>query len=390
MGTKYITMKHWLNIITFLIGAVVIKYFLANQILDHDYDNWLKIITVILIFYIGIAVVFKRTTNIIEETTDALKERTGLAGGFLQSFGTAFPDMVLGVVAALMSLSLRDSDYARAINLAIIAAATTFGSNIYNIYHAAWCIWRQNIADKLGRVVKMFPGFGFGGSLKPLQDHPEKPHPRELDRAVLLMVTLTFLTTVAALSMVIFGRVKFNPVGIEGDLYQLKQSLGIFLFILCVIILFLFRKGEKLTRSEAKELSRYHHLSNWRIWLDLALAGIGILFAAESMVTAMEAFSDITGMPFVITGIAAGIIGCLGEMIVVHNFTVNPHGRIGDAVVGVAMDNIVTTLGASIVAIMGGVFLGGNSLIIIFIVIMSANTFLIYQLYQLRNTLSKL
>lgn len=64
-----------------------------------------------------------------------------------------------------------------------------------------------------------------------------------------------------------------------------------------------------------------------------------------------------THIPFVITGVMAGIIGCLGEMMVVHNFSVNPKGRIGDAVTGVAMDNIMTTLGASIVAIMGGIFL---------------------------------
>jgi hypothetical protein len=105
------------------------------------------------------------------------------------------------------------------------------------------------------------------------------------------------------------------------------------------------------------------------------------------MVKAMEVFSHLTHIPFVITGVMAGLIGCFGEMIVVHNFSINPRGRIGDAVVGVAMDNIVTTLGAAIVAIMGGIFLGGNSLILIFVIILTANTLLIEQISKLKNSL---
>ncbi len=101
----------------------------------------------------------------------------------------------------------------------------------------------------------------------------------------------------------------------------------------------------------------------------------------------MEVFSHLTHIPFVITGIIAGLIGCFGEMIVVHNFSVNPKGRIGDAIVGVAMDNIVTTMGAAIVAIMGGIFLGSNSLILIFIIILTANTVLIEQISKLKNSL---
>jgi hypothetical protein len=117
------------------------------------------------------------------------------------------------------------------------------------------------------------------------------------------------------------------------------------------------------------------------------LSGVAILFAAESMIRTMEVFSHLTHIPFVVTGIMAGLIGCFGEMLVVHNFAINPKGRIGDAIVGVAMDNIVTTLGASIVAIMGGIFLGGNSLIIIFIIILTANTLLIEQISKLKNDL---
>ena len=51
------------------------------------------------------------------------------------------------------------------------------------------------------------------------------------------------------------------------------------------------------------------------------------------------------------------------------------------------MDNIVTTMGASIVAMMGGIFLGGNALILIFVVILSLNTLLISQISKLKNFL---
>jgi hypothetical protein len=69
----------------------------------------------------------------------------------------------------------------------------------------------------------------------------------------------------------------------------------------------------------------------------------------------------------------------------VHNFTINPKGRIGDAVVGVAMDNIVTTMGAAIVAIMGGIYLGGNALILIFVLILTLNSTLMWQISKLKN-----
>jgi hypothetical protein len=105
------------------------------------------------------------------------------------------------------------------------------------------------------------------------------------------------------------------------------------------------------------------------------------------MVKAIEVFSNLTHIPLVIAGLMAGIIGCFGEMLIVHNFSIHPKGRIGDAVVGVAMDNIMTVMGASIVAIMGGIFFGGNSLVLIFIIILTGNTLLIGQISKLKNSL---
>jgi len=382
--------NQFFKIIVYVALAVALRFFIIDRVLPEAEAWWMQVAIILIIFGVGIGYVFRGTAKVIEETTDVLKDRTKLAGGFLQAFGTAFPDMVIGVVAAIVSLQVRDTDYVRAINLAIIAASTTFGSNIYNILHAVWCVYRQNLANLKRKTVLMFPPFKFGGSLRPLAEHKVKPSIREMDGAMRILTALTLLTAFVAVSMVLFGRVKSEVVGISGDLYQLALPVGIILFVLCVSVLYYFRQShhpDSPIEEIAAEESYYSQQGSWRIWLDLALSGVAILFAAESMVKAMEVFSELTHIPFVVTGIMAGLIGCFGEMMVVHNFSVNPKGRIGDAIVGVAMDNIVTTLGASIVAIMGGIFLGGNSLILIFIIILTANTLLIEQISKLKNSL---
>jgi hypothetical protein len=385
-----LTKNQFLKILLYVTAALILRFVVVDKILDGTEIWWLQTIAIILIFGVGIGYVFRGTAKVIEETTDVLKDRTKLAGGFLQAFGTAFPDMVIGITAAFISLQVRNTDYARAINLAIIAASTTFGSNIYNILHAVWCLYRQNLANLKHQAILMFPPFKAGGSLKPLEEHDTKPSIKEMDGALRILTTLTMLTAFVAISMVLFGQVKNTGEKIEGDLYQLILPVGIALFVLCAGTLYYFRKSHR-PESQTQEIianeQYYSEQGTWRIWVDLVLSGVAILFTAESMVKAMEIFSYLTHIPFVVTGILAGLIGCFGEMIVVHNFSVNPKGRIGDAIVGVAMDNIVTTLGASVVAIMGGIFLGGNSLILIFIIILTANTLLIEQISKLKNSL---
>jgi MFS family permease len=384
------TKNQFFRIIIYVALALGLRFLIVDQILEGTEIWWLQAIALVLIFGVGIGYIFRGTAKVIEETTDVLKDRTKLAGGFLQAFGTAFPDMVIGVVAAFISLQVRSTDYVRAINLAIIAASTTFGSNIYNILHAVWCIYRQNLANLKHKAVLMFPPFKTGGNLKPLEEHNIKPSVREMDGAIRILTALTMLTAFVAISMVLFGQVKGGEEKIAGDLYQLILPVGIVLFIFCAGILYYFRKShrpESPTKEIIEEERYYDKQGTWRIWFDLVLSGVAILFAAESMVKAMEVFSHLTHIPFVVTGIMAGLIGCFGEMIVVHNFSVNPKGRIGDAIVGVAMDNIVTTLGAAIVAIMGGIFLGSNSLILIFFIILTANTLLIEQISKLKNDL---
>lgn len=105
-------------------------------------------------------IVIYQVANYIEDITTILKDKTGLAGGLLQAFGTAFPDMALGITAAITSLSFAGTNQLLAIQYAIVAASTTFGSNIYNIAHAAWCIYRQNQANETNKTLKMFPLFG--------------------------------------------------------------------------------------------------------------------------------------------------------------------------------------------------------------------------------------
>ena len=381
--------NQFFKIITYIALALILRFLVVDRLLEGTDFWWLQAILIVVVFGVGIGYVFRGTAKVIEETTDVLKDRTKLAGGFLQAFGTAFPDMVIGVVAAFISLQVRNTDYVRAINLAIIAASTTFGSNIYNILHAVWCIYRQNLANLKRKAILMFPPFKAGGSLKPLEEHNIKPSVNEMDGAIRILTALTMLTAFVAVSMVLFGQVK-GQGEIAGDLYQLILPVGIVLFILCVGVLYYFRKShrpESPVEEVAEEEQYYDKYGSWRIWLDLVLSGIAILFAAESMVKTMETFSHLTHIPFVVTGIMAGLIGCFGEMVVVHNFSIHPKGRIGDAIVGVAMDNIVTTLGAAIVAIMGGIFLGSNSLILIFIIILTANTLLIEQISKFKNYL---
>ncbi len=170
-----------------------------------------------------------------------------------QKFGTAFPDMVIGIMSAFISLQVRNTDYVRAINLAIIAASTTFGSNIYNIVHAVWCIYRQNLANLKHKAVLMFPPFKACGSLKPIEEHDTKPSIREVDGAIRVLTALTLLTAFVAISMVLFGQVKGAGGKILGDLYQLILPAGIALFLLCAGILFYFRKSHR-PESPIKEI----------------------------------------------------------------------------------------------------------------------------------------
>jgi Ca2+/Na+ antiporter len=385
----YFFKNQLLNNFTLVIFALFLAIVLV-RFLGEENDLFLRWGAIISILFIGI-LIMRQTAKVIEETTDVLKDRTGLAGGFLQSFGTAFPDMVLGVVAAILSLQARSTDILRAVNIAIIAAATTFGSNIYNVLFSTWCIFRQNISDKKNKIVTIFPFFKNGGKVTPLKKHKIKPTLIEIETAISIIIYLTILTSVVAVSMVLFGQVQ-APAGFKGTLYQLIRPIGVFILLLCILILYHFRKNKRpksLVPEIAEEERYYAKKSGFRIFFDLILAGIAILFTAEAMVKAVENFCLITRIPFVLAGVLIGVIACLGEMMTIYQFVINPKGRIGDAVVGIVMDNVLTILGASIVAIMGGIFLGSNSLILIFVIVLMSNTLLIGQVSKLKDTLLK-
>lgn len=222
----------------------------------------------------------------------------------------------------------------------------------------------------------------------PFNRHSIKPHLPEFDTAIKILIALTLLTSTVAVSMVLFGRVQVAELKLTEDLYELIRPIGVVIFLLSGAILYLFRKTHR-KESAIKEIAEaerfYRQKSTGIIILHLLLSGVIILLTAESMIRSIEALSHITHIPPVITGAFAGLIGCLGEMLVIHHYTVNPKGRIGDALVGVGMDNIVTTAGAAIVAMMGGIFLGGSSLIVIFVLILGMNTVLIGQVSLMKN-----
>lgn len=379
-------MKKIIYFISLLSVASVARFVLTPNLRSESVV--LQGAIVFILLAVGAFYLLRNSAKIIEETTEVLSERTNLAGGLLQSLGTAFPDMILGVVAALVSVSLRDTDYQRAITYAIIAASTTFGSNIYNIAHAAWCIYRQNRANTLNTPVFMFPHVAAGGTVIPFHKHSITPHWEEFDTAIQILIALTVLTSTVAVSMVLFGKVHVGQLHLTEDLYQLIPSIGAVVFLFSGFILYLFRKTQRKESgisNIAEEEQFYRKKPTGVILFHLALSGIIILFSAESMIHAIETLSHLAHLPLVLAGTLAGLIGCLGEMLVIHNYTINPKGRIGDALIGVGMDNIVTTAGAAIVAMMGGIFLGGSSLIVIFMLILGMNTVLIGQVSQLKN-----
>jgi hypothetical protein len=348
-----------------------------------------KIVLAIIIIGVGAAFVLKKSADVVEETTDILSKRTKIAGGLLQSFGTAFPDMVLGIIAATISLQLRNSDWEKSVNYAVLASATTFGSNIYNVGFAIWAIYRQNIANFRNKSVAMFPFIKKGDKLTPFTTHKNKPVKKEIEVAISLLTYLSGLTALVAMSMVFFG--KIESVGSDA-LYQLTWPFGLVILCLALLLIYSFRerKGEKVVHTESIEnqeatFSKYSTLSILGV---LILAGIAILFTAESMVKTIEILCSMYNIPIIIAGVLTAIIGCLGEMIVVYNFSVNPKGRIGDAIVGVAMDNVVTIIGASVVAILGGIFLGGSALIIIFVLVLLLNSILVWQITYLERSLN--
>ncbi|MEK7097199.1 MAG: hypothetical protein AAB859_02660, partial [Patescibacteria group bacterium] len=279
-----------------LLGTASFIRFILTPFLNNQ-NIFLQLGSVIIILFIGAFFLLRASAKVIEETTEVLSERTKLAGGLLQSLGTAFPDMILGIVAAIVSVNLRSTDFPRAINYAIIAASTTFGSNIYNIGHAAWCMYRQNKANKSNRSIFMFPGIPGGGKVIPFAKHLIKPHLLEFDTAIQILIVLTLLTSVVAVSMVLFGKVQIKELNLTEDLYQLIRPIGIVIFFLSGLILYLFRKThrkESAINDIAEAEQFYRKKSTRTILFHLLLSGVIILLTAESMIYAIETLSHIT------------------------------------------------------------------------------------------------
>ena len=286
--------------------AAALRFYIIKSPLAID-NVYIQLAIVVFILALG-GIIIYQVANYIEDITSILKDKTGLAGGLLQAFGTAFPDMALGITAAIVSLSYAGTNQVLAIQYAIVAASTTFGSNIYNIAHAAWCILRQNQANSKRANVKMFPLIG-GGIVQPLEKHHIKPKVIEINTAIAVLTALTALTTIVVLAMVFFGRIT-PPAGITGDLYQLKWYIGVIMVALIGFTLYKFRKNYGSHQDD--ETNAFFKFKAIEMWLVLIVAGVIILFTAESMVEAVVVFSEITHIPAVISGLIVGIIGCLG------------------------------------------------------------------------------
>jgi Ca2+/Na+ antiporter len=330
---------------------------------------------------IGLGIVaLLRIAEIIEATTSVIKDKVGLAGGLLQAVGTAFPDMIIGIVAAISAVNATTPE--DKLKFAILAAAATFGSNIYNVGHAVWCVWRQNRANDLNKTIKMF--ITFGEDIKPMAEHQMVPRLKEIDNATTLLTALTVLTFLASILMVVIGKQPAGTLGYQGgDLYQLNAVAGALLILAALGTIWKFRKNT--SHAHEDEDNEFQKINPIWSFVCLVISGVAIYFSANAMVGAVEHFTEVVHFPIFIAGLLSGLIGCIGEIIVVHNFSVNPKGKIGDALVGVGMDNIMTLIGASIVAVMGGIFLGGSEVIIIFCGVLFLNTLLILQIGKLKN-----
>jgi Ca2+/Na+ antiporter len=371
---KFVT-KLSLSIIVAAIITIISNYFKNSP----DTNIPVAIGFLVVILGLGIFALLK-IANIIEETTTVLKDKIGIAGGLLQAIGTAFPDMIIGIVAAISAVNATNDE--DRLKFAILAAAATFGSNLYNVGHAAWCVWRQNRANELNKEIKMF--LTFGEDIKPMDQHTAVPKLQEIENATTLLTALSVLTFLASILMVVIGKQPAGKFGFEGgDLYQLNAAAGVLLILAAVGTIWKFRKNT--SHSHEEEDNEFQKINSIWSFVCLAISGVAIYFTANSMVGAVEHFTEVAHFPIFIAGLLAGLIGCLGEIIVVHNFSVNPRGKIGDALVGVGMDNIMTLIGASIVAIMGGIFLGGSEVIVIFCGVLFLNTILILQIGNLKN-----
>lgn len=364
--------------------SVIVAISLLLRYLDFGFiessSRTSSIVAILIALGVGTYVIFL-ISEIIEETTAVLRKRTGLAGGLIQAVGTAFPDMIIGVTAALMSIQIFNTNYQLAISYAIIAASATFGSNIYNMGFAAFCIMRQNVANRTHQKTRFLPVVG-RTYISPMDDHESRPNLIEINVAIRVIASLSVLTALIAILMVLFGKSP-APAGFVGELYGLKPLIGIGVFATAVAILLKFSKN--YSEDFGVQDNFFQKFPTILIWLVLLVCAGSIFLTAETMVEAVNHACILFNIPVVIGGTLAGIIGCLAEMIVVYKFTVNPMGRIGDAVVGVAMDNIITVIGASLVAIMGGIFLGGSSLIVIFVLILTVNMLLVWQVSELKD-----
>ncbi len=372
--------KFNLTVLFVLVTTVALLSFFLTQ---YKHFIWIYIALMLQLF-VGIYCIVK-TSKIIGAVSQSLKYQTGIAAGVLQAIGTALPDMAIGILAAILSVSEVSGDYYRSVQYGIVAGSTTLGSNIYNILFASWCVWRQDKSNRLKREVLMFPPIKKWGKLTPLSQQELRPSLKEISSSLTLLLILSAITAFVAISVVFSGTIENSSELFQQDIYKFNKGMALFILMACLFFIYEFRKAQLRGNGKDKIDQEGTGSSMFRNWFSLLVATVILFVSAYMVIEAITRISELTNIPIEVLGMATALVGCLGEMIVIYDFSVHQSGTIIDAITGVTMDNFLTIIGTCFIALIGGIYLGSSAAIIIFIFIMLANTVLIVQTAKLRD-----
>ncbi len=366
-----------------LFALVITVAVLTHFLTQYKHLVWISIAFVLQLLA-GIYCIVK-TAKTIGAVSQSLKYQTGIAAGVLQAIGTALPDMAIGILAAILSVREASGDYYRSIQYGMVAGSTTLGSNIYNILFASWCVWRQDKSDRVKREVLMFPLIKKWGRLTPLSQQELKPTLREISSSLTLLLILSAITALVAISVVFSGIIESSPELFQQDIYKFDKGMALFILMACLFLIYEFRKAQ--SSSNVKEKTNLEDTGNSviRNWFFLLVATFILFISAYMVIEAITRISELTNIPIEVLGMATALVGCLGEMTVIYDFSIHQSGTIIDAITGVTMDNFFTIVGTCLIALIGGIYLGSSTAIIIFICIMLANTVLIVQTAKLKD-----
>lgn len=336
-------------------------------------------------FLLGIYLL-RETSKIIQNATAVLKDRTNIMGKLLQPSGAAFSNIIIGVVAAILSWMLTTSDPVKSVNLSILATTTIFGSFAYIIFFAVWCIYRQNVANRKGKIISVVPLTGIAGLIKPIKLHKTNPKMEDFDNIMQIIGYFSFIVSLVTLGIIGFGKIIRISLttGFYEILLQLSKPFGIVILLVCLGIILKYNKNKP--KKEIYDVDNiYGTLPTSRMLMDLSISIVIITFAAEAIVRSISLFAQLTHTSYLIMGLITAFIACIGEISKIHNHTINPSGKIPESLVNIFINNIVAIMVVSFVTVLGGLFRGNITSLIIFMLILLANTLLTQQVHNLKN-----